>query len=178
MSRASAALSALFIALATVLVMQPHASGAPKKEKAVNDPSTNRTIRVLRFQAPQYDTNGVKTAMLTGKEAVIYPDRMVEISELGLDILRKASTNTDVKVTSPKCFYNPEKGYAVSEDTIRIARENMVITGSNYIINAKEDRMQINHDVKIVFFGMRAGFDQMVGSSSNAPAKKKSNAGN
>lgn len=170
------------VLLALAIALLPFFAGAApkekKEEKKRDDPSTNRTITVLSFQAPQYDTNGVKTAMLTGKKAIVYPDRTTEISEVGLDVFRKGSTNADLKVTSPKCFYNPLNNIAISEDSIRMARDNMVITGSNYIINAKEDRMQINHDVKIVFFGMRGGaFDSFINPKSNAPPKRSSNAG-
>lgn len=164
------------LVLALVLLVLPAAAvRAAPRNKAPPAAATNNLIHVLDFQAPQYDTNGMKTAMFKGKEAFIHPDRMTEVRDLLLDIFRHSPTGTapDVRVTSPRCFYHPDRGYAVSEDTIRIARENMVITGSNYVINAKDQRMQINHDAKVVLKGMRSyAIGEQPAAPTNAPQRK------
>lgn len=163
--------------LLTAMLLAPLLAPAAPREKGTAV-ATNQLIHVLDFQAPQYDTNGVKTAMFKGREAFIYPDRMTEVRGLLLDIFRPSPTGAvpDVRVTSPKCFYHPDKGYAVSEDTIRIARENMVITGSNYVINSKDQRMQINSDARVVLRGM-SGITHDAGPPPGTPAPPRKDAG-
>ncbi len=157
--------------VALILFLLPALAFAASREKAPPPVETNRVIHVIDFQVPQYDTNGVMTGMLRGNDANIYPDRMAEISGVRMDIFRNTLTGrvADVRVTSPKCFYHADKGYAVSEETIRIARDNMIITGSNYVINSKDQRMQINHDAKVVLLGVQS--DSISGRilGTNAP---------
>lgn len=147
------------ILLAMILLAAGTVRGAPKKPaQPASVVSTNQTIHVIDFQVPQYDDQGVMTSKLRGKEANIFPDRMTAINELLMEIYRQSPTGriTDVRVTSPQCYYHPDKGFAVSEKTIRIARENMVVTGSNYVIDAKAQRLQINHDARVVLKGMQS----------------------
>lgn len=147
------------LAITAVLLVAGVSRAAPKKPSEQSSAmSTNQTIHVIDFQVPQYDEQGVMTSKLRGKEANIFPDRMTAINELLMEIYRQSPTGrvTDVRVTSPQCYYHPDKGFAVSEETIRIARENMVVTGSNYVIDAKAQRLQINHDARVVLKGMQS----------------------
>jgi hypothetical protein len=153
-------------------MLLPLFAHAASRDKTPPPVETNRVIHVLDFQVPQYDTNGVMTGMLKGNDANIYPDHMTEIKGVVMDLFKHTVTGkvTDVRVTSPRCFYNPEKGYAVSEDTIRIARDNMVITGSNYVVNAKDQNMKINHDAKVVLIGVQnESLNSHIGRGTNGP---------
>lgn len=148
---------------------------AGKKDAPPPPPATNLAQRVRGFQVPQYSTNGLLTSMLRGKEALIYPDRMADITGLVLDLFKNTPTGrvSDVTVTSPRCFYQAEKGFAVSDDSIRIARDNMVITGSNYVIDQKSERMQINSNVKVVLVGVQSsGLAGLPGMNTSKPPKK------
>ena len=146
------------VPVVAVALLASIASGAPKKKEPGSSATTNQTIHVIDFQVPQYDDQGVMTSKLKGREANIFPDRMAEISELMMEIYRQTPTGrvTDVRVTSPRCFYQPDKKFAVSEDTIRIARDNMVVTGSNYVIDASAQRLQINTNARVVLKGIQS----------------------
>lgn len=160
----------LLVALAVIFL--PVFARAASREKAPPPVETNRMIHVIHFQVPQYDTNGVMTGMMRGETADIQPDHMTMIATLTMDLFKYTPTGrvTDVRVTSPKCYYQPDRGYAISEDTIRIARDNMIITGSNYVVNSKDERMQINHDAKVVLIGMQSdALGGPVPHGSNAP---------
>ena len=120
---------------------------------------TNQVIHIFQFQVPQYDTNSVMTSMLRGREADIFPpDRITKITDLVIEFYKYTPTNrlVDVRVTSPECYYHPDKGVGVSDKPIRISRDNMVITGSNYVFDSKSQRMQINHDARVVLMGVRS----------------------
>lgn len=121
-------------------------------------PAPGRPTTIYDFQVPQYGDDGNMTSMLMGGVATIYPDRMADISRLQIDLFKAGSSNRllDARVTSPHCYYHADMGVAASDDAIRISRTNMVITGSNYVVNIKAQRIKINRDSKVVIRGMRS----------------------
>jgi hypothetical protein len=114
------------------------------------------------FRVPSYDAEGNLTSQMFGDFARILPDGMVEITELRMEFYEKSSTNqaTEMRVSSPRCLYHRLKGTAESDDTIRIARDNMVVTGRGYSWNNTDEVMKIRNDAKVVLKDARRQMDE------------------
>lgn len=114
---------------------------------------------VTGFRVPSYDREGRMTSQMFGDSARILSDGAVEIVELRMDFYSQApadpaapSTNRplEMRVTSPRCFYDRTSGVATSDAPVRIARDNMVVTGTGFRWTGSEERLEIYSQAKVV----------------------------
>lgn len=109
---------------------------------------------VTGFRVPTYDGEGRMTSQMYGDSARILPDGAVEIAELRMEFYGKSTDTTnrplDMRVTSPRCFYNRNSGVATSDAPVRISRDNMVVTGTGFRWSSNEERLEIYSQAKVV----------------------------
>ncbi len=109
---------------------------------------------VTGFRVPTYDGEGRLTSQVFGDSARILPDGAVEIAELRMEFYAKIGDSTnralDMRVTSPRCFYNRNTGIATSDAPVRISRDNMVVTGVGFRWSGNEERLEIYEQSKVV----------------------------
>ena len=119
--------------------------------------NTGDVQTVSGFRVPTYDENGEISSQMFGEYAKILPDGYVEISQLKMEFYSIEGTNrtTDMRVTSPRCIYNRTRGTAVSDADVRIAREDMVVTGVGFLWNNEQELLKINKDAKVVLKNAR-----------------------
>jgi len=110
------------------------------------------------FSVPQYNDQGQMTSQLFGELARFMADGLVDITQLKIEFYG-VGTNIEMRVTSPQCIYDREKGAAKSESAVRIARDNMVVTGVGFVFNNPDQKFQILKDAKVVLKGLRKQMD-------------------
>ncbi len=103
---------------------------------------------VSGFRVPEYDDEGHLKSELFGEFARVLPDGVIEISQLKIDVYNKGQV--DMTVTAPQCAYNQKEGLAKSDSDVRIARENMVVTGVGFSWNGQNERFEILNKAKVV----------------------------
>ncbi len=108
--------------------------------------------QVTGFRVPSYDDQGLMTSQMFGDAARIMTNGLVEISELRMEFYARgnADRQMEMRVTSPKCLYDRSTSSATSEAPVRIARDNMVVTGTGFVWDGKKERLQIMTDAKVV----------------------------
>lgn len=108
--------------------------------------------QVTGFRVPSYDAKNNLTSQMFGDTATILPDGRVDITELRMEFYSGTASNrqTEMRVTSPRCVYNRNSGSATSDAPVRIARDNMVVTGNGFEWNNKDQRLVILRDSKVV----------------------------
>lgn len=108
--------------------------------------------QVTGFRVPSYDAQNNLTSQMFGDAATILTDGRVDITELRMEFYSGAASNrqTEMRVTSPRCVYNRNSGSATSDAPVRIARDNMVVTGIGFEWNNKDQRLVILRDAKVV----------------------------
>jgi hypothetical protein len=104
---------------------------------------------VSGFRVPEYDDENNLKSELFGEFARVLPDGVIEISQLKIDVYNKKG-KVDMTVTAPKCAYNQKEGLAKSDTDVRIARENMVVTGVGFSWNGQNERFEILNKAKVV----------------------------
>jgi hypothetical protein len=101
------------------------------------------------FRVPDYDAEGNLKSQLYGDYAQIRPNDEVEITNLKIETFGKGS-DPEMLVTSPHCVYNRQSGSARSESALRIARDNMIITGEGYVWDSGSERFVIRRKARVV----------------------------
>lgn len=116
--------------------------------------SGNEAQVVTGFRVPSYDNEGNLVSQLYGDSARVLPDGAVEIAELRMELYGKSTESTnrviDMRVTSPRCFYDRNTGIATSDAPVRIARDNMVVTGTGFRWAGSAERLEIYSQAKVV----------------------------
>jgi hypothetical protein len=103
---------------------------------------------VTGFRVPEYDENNQLKSQLFGDFAKVLPDGVIEITQLKIDFY--SDGKVDMTVSSPKCTYKQKEGMAESEAEVRIARDNMVVTGRGFAWNGRDEKFQIFNEAKVV----------------------------
>lgn len=103
---------------------------------------------ITGFNIPDYDEKNNLESQLSGAKARFLTDDRIEIDALKIESFDNGKV--EMTVTSPHCIYHRDAKKAESESSIRIERENMVITGSDYEYNSGKELFKIQKDVKVV----------------------------
>ncbi len=104
---------------------------------------------ITDFAVPEFGPNNELKSKLTGRFARMRPNGQVDITGLSIEFY-DLERRVQMRVTAETCLYNRVTRNAESEQRVRIARENMVITGEGFQWNAGESRFRIFKDSKVV----------------------------
>lgn len=127
-------------------------------------PMAPQNQQVSRFRVPTYDAQNNLTSQMFGEAATIQADGRVDITELRLEFYSGTASNrlTEMRVTSPRCVYDRNTGSATSDAPVRIARDNMVVTGTGFLFNNKDQSLVIFKDSKVVLKELQRSMDEGV----------------
>lgn len=107
---------------------------------------------VSGFRVPEFDEQGNKKSEMTGAFARMNSDGVFEITELRIEFYEEDKVT--VVVEAPKCLYDQKNGTAKSDSSVRMARENMLVTGEGFTYDRVGGRFEIFHNAKVVFKGV------------------------
>ena len=110
---------------------------------------------ITGFRVPEYDDQGRMKSQLFGDFAKIPMAGPIEVHQLKYEFYNESSTQADMRITAPLCFYDRDHGEASSDGAVRIARDDMVITGVGFNFSRTSERMVIHNQVKVVLKGVR-----------------------
>lgn len=113
----------------------------------------NEITTLTDFSVPEYDAEGNLASELLGDYADILPNGNVRVRNLRIDSYK--NNEVDMSITSPECEYRESEKSASSDADVRIARDNMVVTGSGFSWDASENRLVIKSNVKVVLKNVR-----------------------
>ncbi len=109
--------------------------------------------RIAGFEVPDFDDEMRLQSMLFGDYARIMPNGEVEITNLMIEFYTE-DREVEMRVTSPECIYDRATRDARSDSNIRIARENMIITGKQFVWSADNGRFEIFSDARVLLKGL------------------------
>lgn len=117
--------------------------------------ATNQATRIKGFRVPLYDEKGNLSSQIFGETANMLPDGMVEITDLMMEFyddkdLGQETREAKMRVTSPQCFFHRERQMAASESSVRIAGDNMVVTGTGFLWNNDDQKLVIMTNSKVI----------------------------
>lgn len=117
---------------------------------------------ITGFRVPTYDREGNMTSQVFGDRARILPNGLVDIVELkmefyGSNTAGTTNRNVEMRISSPRCLYHRGTGIATSDAPVRIARDNMVVTGVGFQWFGDAQRLEIYNQAKVVLKDIRRG---------------------
>jgi hypothetical protein len=113
------------------------------------------------FRIPEYDESMQLKSQLFGELARIMEDGTVRITNLKIEFYKEGKI--EMTVTAPQCTYDRGKKAASSESTVRIARENMVVTGKGFSWSVDDEAFRIDSKVKVVLKDIKKGMETSEG---------------
>lgn len=105
------------------------------------------------FRVPEYDENGQLKSQLSGDYARVISEDDVQITNLKIELFKNGVVET--RVTAPHCLYNRRTNTATSPGALRIARGNMVITGSAFAWSGTNQLFTIETNARVVLRDIR-----------------------
>jgi hypothetical protein len=146
----------LTIATIVLLVCSPGFTQQENKSRDVSNVlPLGEDSQIKGFRVPNYDDNSVMTSQIFGESARVLPDGNVEITDLKMEFYSYKGEEriTDMTVTSPICYFNREHGIAISDNDVRISRDDMVVTGKGFMFNNQKQELRILSQSKVVLKG-------------------------
>lgn len=122
----------VFLALAGMLC------GTVRAQKTLGD-----------FWVPKYDQKGRMIWQIFGTSAIVLAKGDIDVTNLRLELFRDG--RQDAIITAPQCTVNQTTGMASSDASVRIERNDMVVTGIGFDWNSKDGLIRIHDKVRIVF---------------------------
>ena len=107
---------------------------------------------ITGLRVPEYDDQGKLKSLLCGDHATIPLSGPIEVQQLKYEVF-SGSTQADVRITAPLCLYDRELGTANSTGAVRIARPDVIITGTGFAFDRRSERMVIKSQVRVVLKG-------------------------
>lgn len=103
--------------------------------------------QIESFRIPQYDSEGNKVSLLTGRHAKQLDNGEVEITGVNLELYDKGVLAATL--TAPKCTYNEGKGVAYSRSEVKMTRGNVVLTGKGFTYDQGRETFRIFSNVRV-----------------------------
>jgi len=147
--RAIAKYMALLAALLTLASPRLFAdSGAEPPPATTKKPAEMGSGYIEKFEVPQRDEDGNLKWKLIGERAVIRPDGMMDIQNARAEFY--TTNKLDMVFSSPTCRLDRANNHAMTQDHVRIDRENMVLTGIGGEWNGDTSSMVIRSNVCVI----------------------------
>lgn len=101
------------------------------------------------FEVPEFDRENRLQSMLYGELARLLPSGMVDITDMRIEFYDDDRV-VEMLVTAETCLYDRNTRSAESDAEVRIARDNIIITGRGFNWQPDEEQFQIHNEAKVV----------------------------
>ena len=106
------------------------------------------------FRYPDYDEKGQLKFEITGDEAQVQSNGLIQIKNLKMTFYEQGKVM--MQVSTPQCLFDRVKRSAVSSSDVCIARKEIELTGRGFAWNAQDGRMQIFSNTRVVLRNLSA----------------------
>lgn len=108
---------------------------------------------VIGFRYPEYDNDGNLKTLITGDSATAQSPTVFDIRNLKIEMYKDGAVDT--RVTAPQCRFDRRAMQATSEDSVRIVRGDLVITGEGFTWSGTPSSFRIERNVRLVLRNVR-----------------------
>jgi len=114
---------------------------------------TNMPIKDLSLPLEHFENGSIKT-QLKADFARVPPNGIIEALKVKVEFYNE-NGDVEVLMLSDDCRYDRESGQASSESSVYLERTDVVITGTGFTWDGKEQVIRILHDVTVVLKRIR-----------------------
>jgi len=104
---------------------------------------------IAGFEVPEYDEENRLKYIMFGDFAKVLPNGLIDITNMRIDFFTPEG-DLEMRVNAEKCLYDNRTKNARSENLVRIARDNLIISGRGFVWDAGSGRFEILEDSKVV----------------------------
>ena len=106
------------------------------------------------FRYPEYDEKGQLKFEIVGAEAQVQPDGLIQIKDLKMTFYEQGKVM--MQVSTPQCLFDRVKRSAASTADVCVARAEIELTGRGFAWDARDGRMNIYSNTRVVLRNMSA----------------------
>ena len=107
-------------------------------------------LKGLRVPLEYYPDGGLKAVLTAATSSVDSAGQNITGQQLRYETYTEAGS-TDVGITAEDCSYNKKTGHAESEKRVKLVKEDVVITGKGFQLDAKKAMISLNSKVVVKF---------------------------
>jgi len=107
------------------------------------------TQTIAGFEVPEYDEENRLKYILFGEFAKVLPNGKIDITKMRIDFFTIERV-LEMRVNAETCVYDSRTKNAQSNNRVRIARDNLIISGRGFSWDATTGRFEIFEDAKVV----------------------------
>lgn len=134
-----------FLLCMSVLVVSLTGLGWAQEESARGE-EEGPSIR--DFSLPEYNEKMELVSKIEGDSARSLGGDKFDITNLRFEMYRNGKV--DARVTSPSCTFHKRKNSGWSTGSIRIIRDDLVVTGEDYVFDGRKEQIRIQKNAKVV----------------------------
>ena len=105
------------------------------------------------FSVPEFNEKGEMVSQLFGDYAKVLPGGVIEITNLKIEFYKLEQVV--MTVTAPACTYNQDLGTASSKSDVRIEREQLIVTGTGFSWDVKDQNVHIFKNARVELADIR-----------------------
>ena len=131
------------VLLCLTAALAPAQTPAPKVK--ANAPAKNLTL-------PTFDKAGKRETFMKAEEAFFVSANHIEVKNMHFTLFTKDGTGAfDSVLLAPTATFLRDKQTISGQDSVRLLRENIEVTGEQWSYNHAEKRVLIGNNVKVTF---------------------------
>lgn len=110
------------------------------------------TAPIVNFKLPTFTSEGYRSMLLHGGEAVIPDAQKIDVKQMHLTLFNK---KRDEKVTtiflSTFATFYPQRQFAEGDKGVRVIRDEVEASGERWSYDHKTEKIEIDGDVHVTF---------------------------
>jgi hypothetical protein len=115
-------------------------------------PEVKATAPVKNFRLPTFTTQGFRHTMLHAGEARLPDPARIDLVEMELTLFTgRADEQIDAMLAAPSASFYPEKLLATGDDTVRVERTDLTLTGAEWSYDHSARKVVIKRDAHVIF---------------------------
>jgi hypothetical protein len=140
-------ISVLLLATATfVSAEEPAAPAAPA------EPKIKPSAPIKDFRLPTFDKDGKRATFMKASEALFVTNTRIDVKEMNFTLFTKDGTGAfDTLLIAPTATFLTDKQIVSGNDSMRLLRVNIEVTGEKWSYNHIEKRVLIGKNVRVTF---------------------------
>ena len=115
-------------------------------------PEVKATAPVKNFRLPTFTTQGFRHTTLHAGEARLPDPSRIDVVEMELTLFTgRADEQIDAMLAAPSASFYPEKLLATGDDTVRVERTDLTLTGADWSYDHGARKVIIKRDAHVIF---------------------------
>lgn len=126
------------------------ASPAAAAEPAA--PKVKPSAPIKDFRLPTFDKDGKRATFMKAGEALFVTTTRIDVKEMNFTLFTKDGTGAfDTLLIAPTATFLTDKQIVSGQDSMRLLRVNVEVTGEQWSYNHVEKRVLIGKNVRVTF---------------------------